>query len=329
MPRSSPTRRSGGGCRRARRARCEVAPDPLATAPDAVLFAGSDDEAAACARRSATRDGPLVPVVVAHDGQYDAVAPGRRAHAHDQHDRLGRQRVAPFAGRTGTCMKKLDAIDVAILDALQHDGRLPNVTLAKAVGLSATPCAERVRALESAGMIAGYHADLDPERSTSASWCSSRSRSTAPPRTRSTPSAAPCWRSRRCCECYMVAGGFDYLLKVRVHDMAAYRRVPGRRAVQGAGHPRDPQLRGDGAGQGSARDRPVAPRRRGLTPRPLIPILSPRAGRGRAPRSVRDIPGAPPTRSRPPTSPAGAARTSGSCRSTSSAAPRTRPSSAP
>lgn len=61
-------------------------------------------------------------------------------------------------------MKKLDDIDLAILAALQRDGRLPNVALAREVGLSATPCAERVRALEAAGIIRGYGADLDPER---------------------------------------------------------------------------------------------------------------------------------------------------------------------
>ncbi len=61
-------------------------------------------------------------------------------------------------------MKALDAIDVAILDALQRDGRIANVALAKAVGLGATPCAERVRALEAAGIISGYTAELDAER---------------------------------------------------------------------------------------------------------------------------------------------------------------------
>ena len=48
-------------------------------------------------------------------------------------------------------MKKLDAIDRRILASLQMDGRLSNVALARAVGLSPTPCAERVRALETAG----------------------------------------------------------------------------------------------------------------------------------------------------------------------------------
>ena len=134
-------------------------------------------------------------------------------------------------------MKKLDAIDVAILEALQSDGRLPIVALAKAVGLSATPCAERVRALEAAGVIGGYAARLDAARlglgllvfieigidrtSHNAFEQFHRAIATIP----------------QVQECHMVAGGFDYLLKVRVPDMAAYRaflgevlsRVPGIR----------------------------------------------------------------------------------------------------
>ncbi len=106
-------------------ARCVIADDPLAPLPDAVLFAGSDDDAVALRTALAARDGPLVPVIVARDGGYDRAAARHRAHAHHQHDGFGRQRVAAVAGGTGTRMKKLDAIDVAILDALQRDGRCP------------------------------------------------------------------------------------------------------------------------------------------------------------------------------------------------------------
>lgn len=56
---------------------------------------------------------------------------------------------------------KLDAIDRQILAELQADGRITNVELSKRVGISAPPCLRRVRALEEAGLIAGYHADLD------------------------------------------------------------------------------------------------------------------------------------------------------------------------
>jgi DNA-binding Lrp family transcriptional regulator len=56
----------------------------------------------------------------------------------------------------------MDSVDRAILLHLQQDGRLSNVDLAARVGLSPTPCLRRVRNLEEAGIIQGYHADLDP-----------------------------------------------------------------------------------------------------------------------------------------------------------------------
>lgn len=57
---------------------------------------------------------------------------------------------------------KLDPIDRKILAELQTDGRMTNVELARRVGISAPPCLRRVRTLEEAGYIRGYHADVDP-----------------------------------------------------------------------------------------------------------------------------------------------------------------------
>ncbi len=57
---------------------------------------------------------------------------------------------------------KLDPIDRRILAELQADGRMTNVELARRVGISAPPCLRRVRTLEEAGFIRGYHADIDP-----------------------------------------------------------------------------------------------------------------------------------------------------------------------
>ncbi|UWQ21362.1 Lrp/AsnC family transcriptional regulator [Jannaschia sp. W003] len=59
---------------------------------------------------------------------------------------------------------KLDPIDRQILAELQADGRMTNVELARRVGISAPPCLRRVRALEEAGLIRGYHADVDARR---------------------------------------------------------------------------------------------------------------------------------------------------------------------
>ena len=57
---------------------------------------------------------------------------------------------------------KLDVIDRKILAQLQANGRITNVRLARNVGISPPPCLRRVRALEKAGFIKGYHASLDP-----------------------------------------------------------------------------------------------------------------------------------------------------------------------
>ena len=58
---------------------------------------------------------------------------------------------------------KLDTIDRQILKDLQEDGRMTNVDLAKRAEISAPPCLRRVRALESSGLIMGYHADVDEQ----------------------------------------------------------------------------------------------------------------------------------------------------------------------
>lgn len=56
---------------------------------------------------------------------------------------------------------KLDAIDLKLLSLLQEDGRMTNVDLAKAVGISAPPCLRRIRALQDNGLIQGFHADVN------------------------------------------------------------------------------------------------------------------------------------------------------------------------
>ena len=61
-------------------------------------------------------------------------------------------------------MANLDVIDRRLLAELQDNGRITNVELANRVGLTAPPCLRRVRGLEEAGVIRGYHADLDPSR---------------------------------------------------------------------------------------------------------------------------------------------------------------------
>ncbi len=71
--------------------------------------------------------------------------------------------MAPRSNETTPAgMAELDAIDLRILAELQSDGRITNVELASRVGLSAPPCLRRVRRLEEAGVLRGYHADVEP-----------------------------------------------------------------------------------------------------------------------------------------------------------------------
>jgi len=136
-------------------------------------------------------------------------------------------------------MRDLDAIDVKILQELQSDGRLANVTLARRVGLSPTPCAERVRTLEAGGLISGYYARLDAQRLGLGLLVFIEIAIDRTSQDAFDQFAASMLRIPEVQECHMVAGGFDYLIKVRVPDMAAYRaflgdvlsRVPGIRTT--------------------------------------------------------------------------------------------------
>jgi Lrp/AsnC family leucine-responsive transcriptional regulator len=123
--------------------------------------------------------------------------------------------------------RRLDRIDRRILATLQTDGRISNVALARQVNLSPTPCLERVRRLERAGYVTGYAALLDPAKlgvSLLVFVQVTLDRTTPDVFARFAEAVAPIPEVR---ECHMVAGGFDYLLKIRVADMEAYRRVLG------------------------------------------------------------------------------------------------------
>jgi len=124
---------------------------------------------------------------------------------------------------------KLDVIDRKILQMLQHDAKISNVELAKRVHLSPTPCFERVRRLEESAYILRYVAQLDPQKLGMGLLAFVEISLD-----RTNPVAFDEFRNRiadvsAVQECHMVAGGFDYLLKVRVADMAQYRRFLGER----------------------------------------------------------------------------------------------------
>jgi len=122
---------------------------------------------------------------------------------------------------------ELDRIDLRILDALQRDGKQSNLKLAEAVALSPTAVLARVQRLTREGYILGYEARLNPLKLGSAMMVFVEvllDRTT--PNVFEQFNAAVLVRPE-IMECHMVAGGFDYLLKTRMADMAAYREFAG------------------------------------------------------------------------------------------------------
>ena len=118
---------------------------------------------------------------------------------------------------------KLDRIDLRILSELQKDGRITNVELARRAGISAPPCLRRVRALEEAGYIRGYHADVSAEKLgfgitifTQVSL-SSHSESDL----WNFAKLANTWPEVR--ECYMMTGDADFIIRIVAEDWAAFQ----------------------------------------------------------------------------------------------------------
>ena len=121
--------------------------------------------------------------------------------------------------------RTLDDTDRRILGELQRSGRITNVALAHRCHLSPAACLVRVRQLEQAGFIRGYRAILDPAKlgQTMTVFVEvklDRTTRDAFARFAHAVAAVP-----EILECHMVAGGFDYLIKVRVANMDAYREV--------------------------------------------------------------------------------------------------------
>lgn len=123
----------------------------------------------------------------------------------------------------------LDQTDKNILKTLQQQGRISNVDLAKAVHLSPTPCLERVRRLEKDGFITKYVALSDPAKL--GLGISAFIEVTLTSTT--TLDLQEFNREMRCLPevtaCHMVAGGFDYLIQIRVADMQGYRHFLGEK----------------------------------------------------------------------------------------------------
>jgi Lrp/AsnC family leucine-responsive transcriptional regulator len=122
----------------------------------------------------------------------------------------------------------MDRIDRKILDELQRDGRLSITELAQRVGLSTSPCSERVRRLERDRVILGYHARVDPE-------ALGRGLLVFVELTLSSKSSQVFEAVRqalllepRVIECHLISGSFDYLVKARLSAMREYRDLLGQ-----------------------------------------------------------------------------------------------------
>jgi DNA-binding Lrp family transcriptional regulator len=119
---------------------------------------------------------------------------------------------------------KLDQIDRRILADLQADGRMTNVDLARRAGISAPPCLRRVRALEEAGYLKGYHAQVDPGALgyNVTIFAQVGLNSQAESDLRAFEDRVQEWPEVR--ECHMLAGETDFLLKIVAHDWDDYQR---------------------------------------------------------------------------------------------------------
>jgi len=121
----------------------------------------------------------------------------------------------------------IDKIDAKILRVLQKDGRISNLKLADAVHLSPTAVLERVKRLTREGYILGYEARLDPDKLGAGMLVFIEV-----VLDRTTPDVMNEFKAAvqvrpEILECHLVAGGFDYLIKTRVADMAAFREFIG------------------------------------------------------------------------------------------------------
>ncbi|SOC05168.1 Lrp/AsnC family transcriptional regulator [Rhodobacter maris] len=118
---------------------------------------------------------------------------------------------------------KLDEIDRKILAELQADGRMTNVELAKRVGISAPPCLRRVRTLEEAGYIRGYHADVNPRELgfEVQVFAMVRLHSQAETDLSAFERRCKAWPLVR--ECHMLNGEIDFVLKCAAPDLSTFQ----------------------------------------------------------------------------------------------------------
>ncbi|KJC33940.1 AsnC family transcriptional regulator [Bradyrhizobium sp. LTSP849] len=118
---------------------------------------------------------------------------------------------------------KLDRIDLNILVQLQNDGRMTNANLAEAVGLSASPCLQRVKRLESAGYITGYGSQINLAKLTESISVFTEITLVDHRKEDFVKFEASMRKVDELMECHLVSGGYDYLLRFVCRNISHYQ----------------------------------------------------------------------------------------------------------
>lgn len=121
----------------------------------------------------------------------------------------------------------IDRTDRLILTELAIDGRLPITELAQKVGLSKSPCQVRVKRLQNEGFILGFRAILDPVKLGQEHVAFAEVKLTDTTEKALNAFNKAVLKVPEIEQCHMIAGSFDYLLKIRTSDIRAYRQVLG------------------------------------------------------------------------------------------------------
>jgi Lrp/AsnC family transcriptional regulator, leucine-responsive regulatory protein len=124
---------------------------------------------------------------------------------------------------------ELDMFDIKIVEALSQDGRISITELSQRVGLSKTPCQVRLKRLMDEGYILGFRAVLDARKFGLDHIAFAEVKLSDTRETALNEFNAAVRKIREVEECHMIAGAFDYLLKVRTSDIRRYRHVLGEK----------------------------------------------------------------------------------------------------
>jgi len=122
-------------------------------------------------------------------------------------------------------MIKLDSYDLKILQILQRDGRISKVKLAEEINLSPSPAWERLRRLETAGVITGYHARVDVKKLAAATTIMVEVTLIHHQAADFERFEAAMREAPEIVECHATGGGVDYVMKVVTRDVDSYQRL--------------------------------------------------------------------------------------------------------